>query len=127
MASYLDSFAGLRSLRHGPLRQGAVQFRGAAAEADALSHLASRLEGTVKALRARRSRRRAIRDLALLDDRLLADIGVEPGQLRAVVDGVAGAEAIRSGTAASQPPSSKRWAVQRPTTAPPSRSVALAA
>ncbi len=47
-------------------------------------------------LRAWRSHRLAIRELERLDDHLLADIGLDRGQIRYVVEGLTGAPARRA-------------------------------
>ncbi len=47
----------------------------------------------LRRLRAWRKRRLAIRELERLDDHLLADIGLDRGQIRFVIDGLAGAPA----------------------------------
>ncbi len=47
----------------------------------------------LRRLRAWRCRRLAIRELERLDEHLLADIGLDRGQIRYVVEGLAGAPA----------------------------------
>ncbi len=49
--------------------------------------------GALRRLRAWRCRRLAIRELERLDEHLLADIGLDRGQIRFVIDGLAGAPA----------------------------------
>ncbi|MCH6587364.1 MAG: DUF1127 domain-containing protein [Proteobacteria bacterium] len=52
--------------------------------------------GALRRLRAWRCRRLAIRELERLDEHLLADIGLDRGQIRFVIDGLAGAPARRA-------------------------------
>ena len=52
--------------------------------------------GALRRLRAWRSRRLAIRELERLDEHLLADIGLDRGQIRYVVEGLTGAPARRA-------------------------------
>ncbi len=49
--------------------------------------------GPLTRLRAWQDKRRALRDLARLDDHLLADIGLSRGDIRPVVEGLITAEA----------------------------------
>ncbi len=54
------------------------------------------ISGALRRLRAWRSRRLAIRELERLDEHLLADIGLDRGQIRYAVDGLRGAPARRA-------------------------------
>ena len=49
--------------------------------------------GTLARLRTWRDKRQALRDLAQLDDHLLADIGLSRAEIRPVVDGLVSAKA----------------------------------
>ncbi len=51
---------------------------------------------SLRRLRTWRKRRLAIRELERLDDHLLADIGLDRGRIRHVVEGLAGAPARRA-------------------------------
>ncbi len=52
--------------------------------------------GAFRRLRAWRKRRLAIRELERLDAHLLADIGLDRGQIRFVIEGLTGAPARRA-------------------------------
>ena len=63
---------------------------------DILDHRLPRLlrgRGLLTRLRAWQDQRRALRDLARLDDHLLADIGLSRAEIRPVVEGLISAEA----------------------------------
>ena len=54
------------------------------------------ISGALRRLRTWRSHRLAIRELERLDEHLLADIGLDRGQIRYAVDGLRGAPARRA-------------------------------
>ncbi len=61
--------------------------------------LSPRGRGPLTRLRAWQDKRRALRDLARIDDHLLADIGLSRAEIRPVVEGLVGAKAANDNRA----------------------------